>query len=231
MIAFLERSPQIRSCIHKLTLRRRSPVIGALLPFVESQWLVLLSSQYLPSLQHLSLINVLFLRPFADEMPRVNTALVPPLESLHIHIDRNRTIYGADILYLLSHFQAIRNLSFAGCPALVDPEPNLFNELAAGPYRLVQPRTLRLTKLSSYLPLLRACSPALWNSLSAFKAGLFDVHAANDTEAVALRQVFNEVCQGESCDDVTLYYTLLDRNDRCKLRFHSQMSDLCCSLW
>ena len=217
LISFLEQSPHIRTCVRKLTLRRRSPITGALFAQTQSQILSLLSPSCLPSLRHVALINILFIRPYPDaqfECTIPEAWLVPPLESLQIHLDRDRQIWDVDVLYLLSIFRSVGHLTLTGSPVVTESFVPPKGEVEELPYRFVQPDALTLPRLSSYAPLLRMFSGTVMKNLNAFTAGLFDMHSLDETERASLRTILKDV--GRSCGRVNLYYTLLDRNDRCE---------------
>lgn len=215
-IEFLEVSPQIRSCVQKLTLRRRSPINGALLPHTQSQLVALLSPTLLPSLRHLSLINVLFIRPFTDppfEAQTQDSSLIPPLDSLNIHFDYGRQIHAIDILYLLSVFHSVRHLTFTGRPTITVPaESDTYGQSILS-YRYIMPKVLTFPRLSSYVPLLLVCSSTIMKNLSVFKAGLFDIPKLEEADFASLHQALKVI--EYTCDDIAFYYTILGRNDRC----------------
>lgn len=216
-IEFLECSPQIRSCVQKLTLRRRSPINGALLPHTQSQLVALLSPTNLPNLRHLSLINVLFIRPFTNppfEAQTQDSSLIPPLDSLNIHLDHGRHIHAIDILYLLSVFHSVRHLTFTGCPTITVPAELGTDGQSILSYRYIMPKVLTFPRLSSYVPLLLACSPTIMKNLSVFKAGLFDIPTLEEADTASLHQVLKDI--EYTCNEIALYYTILDRHDRCR---------------
>ncbi|KAH8100405.1 hypothetical protein BXZ70DRAFT_190479 [Cristinia sonorae] len=218
LIHFLERSPQIRNCVQKLTLRRQHPFRGSLLPHVLFQFMDLLHPSTLPALRHLSLINVVFIRPFGPGDAALasdsDSSLVPPLDSLQVHLDDGREINGNDVLFLLSMFHSVKHLNFTGCPTIINEEDTDVDAGDIRAYRVAEPKVLTLTKLSCYIPFLRTCSPSLMKNLCVFTAGLFDIQLMDDADISTLQQFFHDTRY--TCGDVTLYYTLLDRNDRCR---------------
>ena len=129
---------------------------------------------------------------------------------------RDREVWDIDILYLISIFRSVIHLIFTGSPLIaetVTPDQPL-------PYRYVEPQSLTLPRLSSYIPFLRMCHLSVTQHLTTFTAGLFDVRIMDEMDAVSLDRIFEPI--SGTCRNISLYYTLLDRNDRCKSMF-------CCS--
>ncbi|TCD60322.1 hypothetical protein EIP91_010346, partial [Steccherinum ochraceum] len=183
---------------------------GAILPRTQIQLISLLGPELLPALRHLSLVNVLFIRPYDDEHVALTA---PPLDSLHIHLDRDRRVFDVDLTYLLSTFISVRHLSLTGCPTITVLEEDPDDEEPE--YRHTEPEVLTVSRISSYLPYLRASSSTVLKNLASFKAGLFDIPLLDSMEVAALHQIFTDAVEGST--SICLYYTLLDRVDRCRV--------------